>query len=136
MILLLSKLKKFKMSISTKKLNKEYLTKLVESTYLKPSIPKISVGDVIKVGLKIKEGNKERIQFFEGLVISKKNSGIQASLIIRKFSNNIGVEKTILLHSPRVDSIKIIKSSKVRRAKLYYIRTLFGKAAKLKQRFN
>ena len=119
-----------------KKIDKENLIKLVESSFLKASVPKIAIGDVVKIGLKIKEGSKERIQYFEGLVISKKNSGIKANLTVRKLSQNIGVEKVILLHSPKVDSIELIKSSKIRRAKLYYIRNLYGKSAKLKQRFN
>jgi large subunit ribosomal protein L19 len=118
------------------KVNKTAIIKSVEQKFLKQNLPNLRIGDIVRVGLKIKEGNKERVQFFEGLIIRKKNTGINSNITVRRVFQGIGIERIILVHSPRVDSIKIIRSSKVRRAKLYYIRNLSGKAAKLKQRFD
>jgi len=86
--------------------------------------------------LKIIEGEKERVQFFEGVVLAKKNASINTTLTVRKVLDGIGVERVFLLHSPKIDSIKVLRSAKVRRAKLYYLRNLKGKASRLKQRFN
>lgn len=121
---------------STKKFNKSELIKSVEQKFLKKNLPNLRIGDILRLGIKIKEGNKERVQFFEGLLIRKKNTGINANITVRRVFQGIGIERIILLHSPRVDSIKILRSSKVRRSKLYYIRALSGKAAKLKQKFD
>ena len=118
------------------KTNKTALIKSVENEFLKKDLPNLRIGDIVRIGLKIKEGTKERVQFFEGLVIRKKNTGINSNITVRRVFQGIGIERIILIHSPRVDSIKIIRSSKVRRSKLYYIRNLSGKAAKLKQRFD
>lgn len=108
----------------------------LHQNFIKPNIPKIQIGDSIKLGVKIIEGNKERIQFYEGTVIAKKNSSINTTITVRKVLQGIGVERVFLIHSPKVDSIQVLRSSKVRRAKLYYLRNLRGKATRLKQRFN
>jgi len=109
--------------------------KTLETQYLKQDLPNLKVGDGIKIGVKIIEGSKERTQFYEGTIISKKNSQINTTITVRKILQGIGVERVFLVHSPKIDSIEILRSSKVRRAKLYYLRTLRGKASRLKQRF-
>ncbi|MBF55122.1 MAG: 50S ribosomal protein L19 [Euryarchaeota archaeon] len=108
----------------------------VESTYLKVDLPNIRIGDTLKLGIEIKEGEKTRIQAYEGVVISKKGAGINATVTVRRVMQGIGIERCFLIHSPKVQSIEIKRSSKVRRAKLYYLRNLSGKATRLKQRFN
>ena len=97
--------------------------------------PELKIGDKVRIGIKIIEGNKERIQFYEGTVIAKKKSAINKNLTVRNILQGIGVERIFLLNSPKVDSIKILRSSKVCRSKLYYLRKLKGKASRLKQRF-
>ena len=106
----------------------------VESNYLKSSIPDICVGDTVRFGVEIVEGQKVRVQAYEGVIIAKKNTGVNKMVTVRKVMQGIGIERSILIHSPKIKSIKIIRSSKVRRAKLYYLRNLFGKATCLKQR--
>ena len=108
----------------------------LNNDFTKTDLPTIRIGDNVKIGVKIIEGNKERIQFYEGTVIAKKNSSINTTITVRKVLQGIGVERVFLIHSPKVDSIQILRSSKVRRAKLYYLRNLRGKATRLKQRFN
>ena len=120
---------------STKIKNSELLNN-VESTYLKVDLPNIRIGDTLKLGIEIKEGEKTRIQAYEGVVISKKGTGINATVTVRRVMQGIGIERCFLIHSPKVKSIEIKRSSKVRRAKLYYLRNLSGKATRLKQRFN
>ena len=120
---------------STKIKNSELLNN-VESTYLKVDLPNIRIGDTLKLGIEIKEGEKTRIQAYEGVVISKKGAGINATVTVRRVMQGIGIERCFLIHSPKVKSIEIKRSSKVRRAKLYYLRNLSGKATRLKQRFN
>ena len=120
---------------STKIKNSELLNN-VESTYLKVDLPNIRIGDTLKLGMEIKEGEKTRIQAYEGVVISKKGAGINATVTVRRVMQGIGIERCFLIHSPKVRSIEIKRSSKVRRAKLYYLRNLSGKATRLKQRFN
>ena len=120
---------------STKIKNSELLN-IVESTYLKVDLPNIRIGDTLKLGIEIKEGEKTRIQAYEGVVISKKGAGINATVTVRRVMQGIGIERCFLIHSPKVQSIEIKRSSKVRRAKLYYLRNLSGKATRLKQRFN
>ena len=120
---------------STKIKNSELLNN-VESTYLKVDLPNIRIGDTLKSGIEIKEGEKTRIQAYEGVVISKKGAGINATVTVRRVMQGIGIERCFLIHSPKVQSIEIKRSSKVRRAKLYYLRNLSGKATRLKQRFN
>ena len=120
---------------STKIKNSELLNN-VESTYLKVDLPNIRIGDTLKLGIEIKEGEKTRIQAYEGVVISKKGAGNNATVTVRRVMQGIGIERCFLIHSPKVQSIEIKRSSKVRRAKLYYLRNLSGKATRLKQRFN
>ena len=117
------------------KLNNQQLIQSVEKPFLKNNIPALRVGDNIKVGVKIVEGNKERIQFYEGTIISKKNSSINTTITVRKTFQGISVERIFLIHSPKIDSIDILRSSRVRRSKLYYLRNLRGKASRLKQTF-
>jgi large subunit ribosomal protein L19 len=107
----------------------------LEKKFLKENLPQIKIGDNLKIGVKIIEGNKERIQFYEGTVISRKNTSINTTITVRKVLQGIGVERVFLIHSPKVDSIKVLRSSKVRRSKLYYLRNLRGKASRLKQTF-
>ena len=95
----------------------------------------VKIGDTVKVGVKIIEGNKERIQSYEGTIIAKKNSSINTTITVRKIFQAIGIERIFLVHSPKVDSITVIRSSKVRRSKLYYLRNLKGKASRLRQLF-
>ena len=114
-------------------------TKLINSIqrlHFKKSLPKLLTGDVVRVGLSIKEGNKDRIQYYQGIVIAKKNTGLNAKIIVRKIFQGIGVERQFLIHSPKFQSIEILKASKVRRSKLYYLRKVYGKASRLKQKFN
>jgi len=117
-------------------INKQKYLNDLQNQYLKIDLPKIQIGDGLKLGIKIIEGNKERIQFYEGTVIAKKNSSINTTITVRKVFQNIGVERIFLIHSPKVNSIEIIKSAKVLRSKLYYLRNRRGKASRLKQRFN
>ena len=117
------------------KLNQQKILNNLHSDFLKKDIPSIRIGDNVKIGVKIIEGNKERIQFYDGAVISKKNSSINTVITVRKVLQGIGVERIFLIHSPKIASIQILRSSKVRRAKLYYLRNLKGKASRLKQRF-
>lgn len=107
----------------------------LEKKFLKNDIPVMEIGDSVKIGVKIIEGNKERIQFYEGTIIAKKNTGINTTITVRKILQGIGVERVFLINSPKLDSIKVLRSSKVRRAKLYYLRNLKGKASRLKQTF-
>ena len=106
------------------------LIEAIDAENLKSEVPEFNVGDTVKVGYKIIEGGKERVQNFEGVVIAKKNGGIQESFTVRHISYGIGVEKTYPLHSPKIAAITVVRKGKVRRAKLYYLRDLTGKAAK------
>ena len=117
------------------KLNPQKTITDVETTFLKKDLPILKIGDNVKIGVKIIEGNKERVQFYEGTIIAKKNSLINTTITVRKILQGIGVERIFLIHSPKVDSIQVLRSSKVRRAKLYYLRNLRGKASRLKQTF-
>ena len=105
----------------------------IEKENLKSSVPSFNVGDTVKVSFKVIEGTKERIQAFEGIVIAKRNSGIRETFTVRRASYGIGVERTFPLHSPKVADIKVVRKGKVRRAKLYYLRDLTGKAAKVQE---
>lgn len=109
---------------------------LVEKKYTKESeaIPAFRPGDTIKVHVKVKEGNRERIQVFEGVVIGRQHGGLRENFIVRKMSSGIGVERIFPVHCPSVDKIEIVRRGKVRRAKLYYLRKLSGKAARIKER--
>lgn len=109
------------------------IIKSLEAAQLKAEVPSFSVGDTVKVYAKIKEGNRERIQVFEGTVIKRQNGGARETFTVRKNSNGIGVEKTWPVHSPFVDNIEVVRKGKVRRAKLNYLRDRVGKAAKVKE---
>jgi large subunit ribosomal protein L19 len=106
----------------------------VAQDYMKSDVPKISVGDTVKVHIKIKEGNRERVQIFEGFVLKKQNGGIGQTFTVRRIASGVGVEKTFPIHSPRIDKIEITRHSDVRRAKLNYMRQRTGKAARLKSK--
>ncbi|MBI5682574.1 MAG: 50S ribosomal protein L19 [Deltaproteobacteria bacterium] len=106
----------------------------IEKDYLRTDIPELRIGDTARVNVRIKEGEKERVQQFEGIVISKRGSGLKATFTVRKVSYGIGVERTFPLHSPALETIKVISHGQVRRAKLYYIRNLKGKAARIKEK--
>lgn len=107
---------------------------IVEQEGLRKDLPAFRIGDTVKVFVKVVEGTRERLQAFEGLVISKKNGSIRETFTVRRLSFGIGVERTFPLHTPKIDHIEVVKSGRVRRAKLYYMRGRTGKAAKLKQR--
>ena len=117
------------------KLNIQKTIKDVEKQFLKTDLPTLRIGDNVKIGVKILEGNKERIQFYEGTIIAKKNSSVNTTITVRKILQGIGVERVFLTNSPKIDSISVLRSAKVRRAKLYYLRNLRGKASRLKQTF-
>lgn len=110
------------------------IIKNIEAAQLKAEIPSFNVGDTVKVYAKVKEGNRERTQVFEGTVLKRQNGSNRETFTVRKFSNGIGVEKTWPLHSPIVEKIEVVRKGKVRRAKLYYLRDRVGKAAKVKER--
>ena len=114
-------------------MNASEIIKSIENEQLKAEVPEFSVGDTVKVYGKIKEGNRERIQVFEGTVIKRQNGGAKETFTVRKFSNGVGVEKTWPLHSPIVTKIQVVRRGKVRRAKLYYLRDRIGKRAKVKE---
>lgn len=105
----------------------------IEQKQLRTDLPKISIGDTVRVWVKVVEGSRERLQAFEGVVIAMRNGSVRETFTVRRVSYGIGVERTFPMHSPRVDHVEIIRSGKVRRAKLYYLRNLQGKAAKLKE---
>ena len=117
------------------KLNPQQIINNIEKDFIKKDLPNLKVGDSVKIGVKIIEGNKERVQFYEGTIIAQKNTGINKTITVRKILQGIGIERVFLIHSPKVDSINVLRSSKVRRAKLYYLRNLRGKASRLKQTF-
>lgn len=116
------------------KLNTQKIINNIEADFINKNLPKIRIGDNVKIGVKIIEGEKERIQFYEGIIIAEKNSVINTTITVRKILQGIGIERIFLIHSPKIDSITILRSSKVRRAKLYYLRNLRGKASRLKQK--
>ena len=109
------------------------IIKSIEAEQLKETVDDFRVGDTVKVYAKIKEGNRERVQVFEGTVLKKQGGSVRATFTVRKNSNGIGVEKTWPLHSPSVENVEVVRRGKVRRAKLYYLRTRVGKAAKVKE---
>lgn len=103
------------------------------SSQLKGELPQISIGDTVKVHVKIKEGDRERIQVFEGTVIARRGGGISESFTVRRLSYGVGVERVFPIHSPHVDKVEVVRHGKVRRSKLYYLRDRVGKAAKVKE---
>ncbi|WP_226664902.1 50S ribosomal protein L19 [Microbulbifer aggregans] len=108
----------------------------LEQEQLKAELPEFAPGDTIIVQVKVKEGNRERLQAFEGVVIAKRNRGLNSSFTVRKISHGVGVERTFQTHSPLVDSISVKRRGDVRQAKLYYLRNLTGKAARIKEKLN
>ena len=105
----------------------------IESEGMRKDLPEIAIGDQVKVFVKVIEGNRERLQSYEGIVIAKKNGGIRETIVVRRVTFGVGVERTFPLHSPKIDRIEVVRHGKVRRAKLYYLRERTGKAAKLKE---
>ena len=129
--------KEKKMVSETKQdLSATHLIKEFENEQLKKELPEIYVGDTVKVGVKITEGNKERVQPYEGVVIAKRHGGINQTITVRRIFQGIGVERVFMLHSPQVASLKVERRGKVRRAKLFYLRDRVGKATRVKQRFD
>jgi len=110
------------------------IIKAIEKEQLKTDLPQLNIGDTVRVHVKVKEGNKERLQAFEGTIIGKKGEGIKETFTVRRISYGVGVERVFPVHSPRLDHIDVVKRGKVRRAKLYYLRERLGKAAKVKQK--
>lgn len=106
----------------------------IEKAQLKETMPAINPGDTVKIHAKIVEGGKERIQAYEGVVIKRRGSGINETICVRRIFQGVGVERTFLLHSPRIDRIEVLRRGDVRRAKLYYLRGLQGKAARIKEK--
>lgn len=107
--------------------------KMISQDSLKNEIPQFSVGDTVKVSVNIREGERERIQMFEGTVIARKGSGISETFTVRRVSYGVGVERVFPLHSPNVQKVEVVRQGRVRRAKLYYLRNRVGKAAKVKE---
>ncbi|NLO37519.1 MAG: 50S ribosomal protein L19 [Clostridiaceae bacterium] len=110
------------------------LIQAIESEQLKNAYPDVSIGDFVKVHLKIKEGNRERIQIFEGTVIARKGGGLSETLTVRRLSYGVGVERILPIHSPKIERIEVVRKGRVRRAKLYYLRDRVGKAAKIREK--
>ena len=123
-------------SETTQTISKSNLIKEFENEQLKKELPEIYVGDTVKVGVKITEGNKERVQPYEGVVIAKRHGGINQTITVRRIFQGLGVERVFMLHSPQVASLKVERRGKVRRAKLFYLRDRVGKATRVKQRFD
>lgn len=105
----------------------------INNENIKKEVPKFNVGDTVRVSVKVVEGTRERIQAYEGIVIAKRSGGISETFTVRRISFGVGVERTFPLHSPKITDIKVVKKGAVRRAKLYYLRELTGKAAKVKE---
>ena len=110
------------------------IIKNIEAAQLKAEVPEFAVGDTIKVYAKVKEGNRERIQIFEGFVLKRQNGGIGETFTVRRIASGVGVEKTFPIHSPLVEKIEVVKRGKVRRARLHYMRARTGKSAKIKSK--
>ena len=123
-------------SDKSSRLSSSNLLNAFENEQLKKELPEIYVGDTVKVGVKITEGNKERVQPYEGVVIAKRHGGINQTITVRRIFQGIGVERVFMLHSPQVASLKVERRGKVRRAKLFYLRDRVGKATRVKQRFD
>jgi len=118
------------------KINKKKIIHGIEKAYLKHNVAQVEVGDTIRIGVLIQEGNKERVQFSEGVIICLHKAGLNSTITLRRIFQGIGVEKVYLIHSPRITDIQVLRKSRVKRAKLYYLRRKTGKAARLKQRFD
>ena len=109
------------------------IIRAIEAEQLKKDLPSFTIGDTVKVHIKVKEGTRERIQVFEGIVLKKQNGSLRETFTVRRVAYGVGVEKTFPVHSPMIDKIEIVRKGKVRRAKLYYLRDRVGKAAKVKE---
>ncbi|SBO41732.1 50S ribosomal protein L19 [Cyanobium sp. NIES-981] len=120
----------------TGKMSAQALIQAFEAEQLKDELPQIYVGDTVKVGVRIREGNKERVQPYEGVVIAKRHGGLNATITVRRIFQGVGVERIFLLHSPQVAFVNVERRGKVRRAKLFYLRDRVGKATRVKQRFD
>ena len=125
-----------KTKVTTGKLSAQELIRAFEAEQLKSELPEIYVGDTVKVGVRIREGNKERVQPYEGVVIAKRHGGLNETITVRRIFQGIGVERVFMLHSPQVATVKVERRGKVRRAKLFYLRDRVGKATRVKQRFD
>jgi large subunit ribosomal protein L19 len=117
-------------------MNTQEILRSIEAEYLKSNLPELYIGDTIKVGVKIKEGDKERVQPYEGIIIARRHSGINETITVRRVFQGVGVERVFLLHSPKLDNIVVVRRGRVRRAKLFYLRDRVGKATRVKQRFD
>jgi large subunit ribosomal protein L19 len=117
-------------------MNAQEIIRSIEAEHLKSDLPDLYVGDTVRVGVKIKEGNKERVQPYEGTIIAMRHGGINETITVRRVFQGVGVERVFLLHSPKIDSIKVVRRGQVRRAKLFYLRDRVGKATRVKQRFD
>jgi len=123
------------MTTISQKIDKKSIIENIEKKFKKDNLPLLEIGDSIKIQTLIQEGSKERVQTVEGVIIAKHNANLNTTITIRKVLQNIGVERVYLIHSPRIIKISIIKKAKIRRAKLYYLRTRSGKATRLKQKY-
>lgn len=110
------------------------IIKTIENEQLRNDLPEFNVGDSVKVHLKVKEGKRERTQIFEGVVLKKQNGGVSETFTVRKISYGVGVEKTLPVHSPKIEKIEVVREGRVRRAKLNYLRDRLGKSAKVKEK--
>lgn len=119
--------------LSGKEVRNMDIIKAIEAEEMKKDLPVFHVGDTVKVHVKIKEGTRERIQIFEGIVLKRQNGGVRETFTVRRVAYGVGVERTFPVHSPNVDKVEVVRRGKVRRAKLYYLRARVGKAAKVKE---
>ncbi|MCL2018500.1 MAG: 50S ribosomal protein L19 [Oscillospiraceae bacterium] len=110
--------------------------KIIAQDSIKETVPVFNIGDTVRVHVRIQDGNKSRIQMFEGICIAKKHGGVSETFTVRRVAHGVGVERVFPLHSPSVDKVEVVRQGKVRRAKLYYLRGKVGKAAKVKSKFN
>ncbi len=110
------------------------IIKMLENEQLRADAPKVDVGDYVKVHIKVKEGNRERIQVFEGTVIGKQGEGLKETFTVRRISYGVGVERILPVHSPKIDHVEVVRKGKIRRAKLYYLRDRVGKASKVEEK--
>ena len=131
-----SNAKKASDSISNKALTPQGLIELFEKSQQKKKITEVFVGDTVRVGVRISEGNKERVQPYEGVIIAKRHGGVNQTITVRRIFQGVGVERVFMVHSPQVASIKVERRGKVRRSKLFYLRDRVGKATRVKQRFD
>jgi large subunit ribosomal protein L19 len=122
-----------KLTIYRRECTMNELIRAIEAEQLRTDLPNFRVGDTVKVHVKIKEGNRERVQVFEGTVLKKQNGGLRETFTVRRVAYNVGVERTFPMHAPIIEKVEIVRKGKVRRAKLFYLRSRVGKAAKVKE---